>query len=345
MSTVAAYAYLNARVSVFASRLLSPQQLQNLLQPSVGQKYTGIETLDNLLSDDKVSLSLVEQSLFLHLLHDVKALLRPLKGGEKELLLYWMRKCEVTNIKTIVRGKLSHTNTDTVSERLIELGDLSILPTEKLLRTEDINELLRTLENSHYGHIARQARRIYEQKHHLHAIDAAIDKQFLTGLHQHINALPAAQHKQVRPLATILFDRFNLLWLLRYRFAYHLSPAETFYLLVSTPYSLSREYLLKLVEFNSLHELLPQLPRPLYTLLANVKDIFEVEYALNMSLQQIAYQTLKFQSFSVAKAFAYLLLREFEMRQILAIIKGRRLGLKTDLILRAAHTDAFVLMI
>ncbi len=345
MSTVAKYAYLNARVSVFASRLLSSQQLQNLLQPSVGQKYTGIETLDNLLSNDKVDLSLIEQSLFLHLLHDVKALLRPLSGEEKALLLYWMRKCEVTNLKTIVRGKLSHTASEIVSERLIELGDLSILPTEKLLRTEDINELLRNLENSHYGHIARQARRVYEQNHHLHAIDAAIDKQFLTGLHQHINALPSTQYKQLRPLANILFDRFNLLWLLRYRFAYHLSPAETFYLLVSTPYSLSREYLLRLVEFSSLQELLSQLPKPLYALLANVKDIFEVEYALNMRLQQIAYQTLKFQNFSIAKAFAYLLLREFEMRQILAIVKGRRLGLKPEIILRAAHTDSFILMI
>jgi len=74
-------------------------------------------------------------------------------------------------------------------------------------------------------------------------------------------------------------DRFNLLWLLRYRFAYNLSAAETYYLLVPTAYQLNRTSLQQLVEFNSLPEVLEHLPESLSNLLLEVEDTL-TEYDL-----------------------------------------------------------------
>ncbi len=343
MSAFRDYAYLNARVSVLATQLLSESHLNTLLNQSTCQ--LGIPYLDELLSDDQTKLSQIEHAWFLHLIADVKILIRPLSGIARDLLMYWFHKCEITNLKSIIRGKIAGLDTKIIKNQLIELGELATLPIEQLLHTEDINELLRQLEGSHYGNIARQARRVFEKEHYSYSLDAVIDKHYLFGLEQKIKSLDTQQYHLIIPLIRALLDRFNLIWLLRYRFAYHLSSAETFYLLISTPYRLNHRRLLQLVELNSLQEVLNALPEPLMTLLNQAKNTFEVEQHLNTEVRRVAQQTLRQCHFTFAKVFAYLLLRELEMRRVLAIIKGKRLGLKSDVISTAADAYSPILMV
>lgn len=337
------YAYLNARVSVLATQLLPEERLNTLLTQSTCQ--LGIPYLDELLNDNQVKPRAIEHAWFLHLIADVKVLIRPLSGIARDLLMYWFHKCEITNLKSIIRGKIAGLDAQTIADQLIELGELATLPVEQLLRTEDINELLRQLEGSHYGNIARQARRVFEKEHYPYSLDAAIDKHYLFGLEQKIQTLSTAQYRPIVPLIRALLDRFNLIWLLRYRFAYHLSPAETFYLLISTPYRLNRHRLLQLVELNSLSEVIDALPEPLASLLDKAENTFEVEQCLNAEVRRVAQQTLHQCHFTFAKVFAYLLLRELEMRRVLAIIKGKRLGLDNDVISAAADAYSPILMV
>lgn len=343
MNSFRDYAYLNARVSVLATQLLSEANLNVLLTQATCQ--LGIPYLDELLSDEKIKSNVIEHAWFLHLIADVKILIRPLSGVARDLLMYWFYKCEIGNLKSIIRGKIAGLDAQTIADQLIELGELATLPVEQLLHTEDINELLRQLEGSHYSSIARQARRVFEKEHYPYSLDAAIDKQYLFGLEQKIKSLDTHQYRPIIPLIRALLDRFNLIWLLRYRFSYHLSPAETFYLLISTPYRLNRHRLLALVELNTLQEVLDALPEPLSSSLNQAKNIFEVEQNLNAEVRRVAQQTLRQCNFTFAKVFAYLLLRELEMRRVLAIIKGKRLGLKPEVISAAADAYSPILMV
>ena len=312
------YAYLNARVSIFAGRLLSEKDLTNP-------------------SDDLLNNPAVEQACLIRMLADFKVLVRPLSGIARDLLMYWFQKNDIANLKTIVRGKIAGLEANAISAQLLELGTLSALPIKQLLHTEDIGELLRHLENSHYGNIARQARRVFEKEHQLYSLDAAIDRHYLLGFVQKVRALDTKQRQYLSPLVGILMDRFNLLWLLRYRFAYNLSSAETYYLLVPTPYLLNRTRLQHLVELNTLQEVLEYLPKPLYNLLIDADTAFAVDKRLTMETRRVALMILKLQNFTLAKAFAYVLLREMEMRRAMAIIKGKRLNLNKDIISSAAE--------
>jgi V/A-type H+/Na+-transporting ATPase subunit C len=264
-------------------------------------------------------------------------------GEERELLLYWLRKCEIANIKTIVRGKLGGLNANEVSGQLMELGSFATLPIDQLLHTEEVSELLRQLENSPYGNIARQARRVFEKEHHLYSLDAAIDRHYLLGLVQRMRALNAKQRESLLPLFSIFIDRFNLLWLLRYRSSYKLSAAETYYLLVPTPYRLNRSRLQTLVEFNTWQEVLAHLPEPLDSLLAGADSVFAVDQRLIAEIRRVAVQTLKWRNFTLAKVFAYVLLREMETRRVMAIVKGKQLKLNNKIIASAAeNASAFM---
>ena len=324
------YAYLNARVSIFAGRLLSEKRLTELFnQPlSTASLAKGGEwgELEDLLSDSSVDHTLIEQAWLMRMFADFKVLMRPLSGAARALLMYWFHKHDIANLKTIVRGKIAGLDANAISAQLLELGALSVLPIEQLLRTEDVGELLRRLENSPYGSIARQARRVFEKEHQLYSLDAAIDRHYLLGFVQRVRALDSQQ--QLSPLVGIVMDRFNLLWLLRYRFAYHLSAAETYYLLVPTPYRLNRTRLQSLVELNSLPEVLEDLQEPFYSLLQEADNAFVVDQRLIKETRRVAELTLRLRSFTLAKVFAYVLLREMEMQRVMAIIKGKRLNLK-----------------
>jgi V/A-type H+-transporting ATPase subunit C len=337
MSHFTRYAYLNARVAVLATRLLSENQLYELFHANAGQIQGNLHSLDEWLSDNSLDFNLLEQAWFLKMLDDFKVLIRPLATADRELLLYWLRKTELANLKTILRGKLAGLSAEKISSQLLELGKLASLPLEQLLNTEDVSELLRHLENSPYGTIARQSRRVFEEHHDLHALDSAIDRHYLLGLVAKLKTLESRSHKALLPLVGAWVDQFNLLWLLRYRFSYQLSAAETFYLLIPTSYHLNREVLLRLVELNSLEEVLAQLPEPLHSLLAEADSIFNVEQRLLENIKQIAEHSLHWENFSIAKALAYFFLRELEMCRVLAIVKGKRLQLPLSAIAAAAH--------
>ncbi|OAD20297.1 h+transporting two sector atpase c subunit [Candidatus Thiomargarita nelsonii] len=323
------YAYLNARISIFAGRLLSETRLTELLNQPSSQG-------EDLLNDTTIDQNLIEQAWLMRMLADFQVLVRPLSGAPRELLMYWFHKWDIANLKTIVRGKIAGLKAEAISAQLLELGQLSALPIEQLLRTEDIGELLRRLEKSPYGNIARQARHLFEKDHQLYSLDAAIDRHYLLGFVQRIRVLDSKQRQHLSSLVSIMMDRFNLLWLLRYRFAYNLSAAETYYLLVPTPYLLNRNRLQRLVELNSLEEVLAHLPEPFYSLLLETDNTFSVDQRLTMKMQQLAELTLKLQSFTLAKVFAYILLREMEMRRVMAILKGKNLNLNKNIILSAA---------
>lgn len=331
------YAYVNARVSILAGRLLSESRLTELLNQPVGQQRTGHAEFDEWLNDLKVDSTQLEQLWLMKMLADFEVLIRPLAGGERELLLYWLRKCEIANIKTIVRGKIAGQNANDLRGQLMELGNFATLPVEQLLRTEDVSELLRQLETSSYGNIARQARRVFEKEHQLYSLDAAIDRHYLSGLVQRVRSLTSRQREPLLPLFSLFMDRFNLLWLLRYRFSYHLSAAETYYLLIPTPYRLNRNRLQSLAELNTLPELLAHLPEPLSSWLAQTDSVFAVDQCLLLHTRRIAEQTLRWRSFTLAKIFAYVLLREMEMRRVMAIVKGKRLQLTTPMVSLAAE--------
>jgi V/A-type H+/Na+-transporting ATPase subunit C len=337
MSQLTEYAYINARVSARAENLLSEDKLLELFHQPLGQQHLPHADLQEMINDENISLMVIEKLWLVYLMQEFAILSRGLSGAADELLRYWLRKYEVHNLKLIVRGKIQNLPADNIANQLIDLGKLSTLPVKELLQSEDVNELLRQLAAGYYSNIARKSRQVFEQQHQSYALDAAIDRYYLLGLEGRINALDSQQRQRITPLISLLMDWFNLLWLLRYRFAYQLSAAESYYLLVPSKYaSIDRSLLYKLVELNSIEEVIADLPTKLQVLLAEADNIYAVEQKLNHALINLAHQVLRWEHFTVAKVMAFVLLRETEMRRVLAIVKGKRLGLKANTVLGAA---------
>jgi V/A-type H+-transporting ATPase subunit C len=338
MNSLARYAYLRTRVSLMAGRLLSQERLEALIEEPAGEaedvqraaRQLGLDP-----SDPGAAGSTLEQRLVSAFLSDFLILVRPLRGAARELLLYWAHRVELANLKAIITGKLAGQPAAAIRRELLDMGPFAALPLEDLLRTEDMAELLRRLDTTPYSDIARQGRRVFEEQHDAFALDAAIDRRYFAGLARRARALEEAGAAEIRHLVGSLVDRTNLVWLLRYRYAYNLGPAQSYYLLIPDTYRLSGSQLMALAQLSSLEQVIARLPEPYGPWLRGAANSFDVVRILDAETWRFAETQVRLNAPGLAAAFAYLLLRERDLRQMRAIVKGKRLRFGADLI-RAA---------
>ena len=328
-------AYLNTRVSLFAAHLWPAEDFRTLLRSPEAEipqvlMEGGLARLAGLVPGN--DLNSLEQNIIAQLLDETRVLLRPLAGNARAFLLYWTERFEVTNLKTLLRGKMGNERPATLLNRLTPMGAFGRLDVQDLAHAEDVAELLRRLETGHYAGIVRQARQAFEDSHDPFLLDAALDRGYYEGLAHRARALEKKNGPALRRLMGSLIDRINLVWLLRYRFNYKLPPAQVYYLLVGAHYGLSSASLKELSALGSLEAVLAALPQGLRQSLADAATIPEVFARMERAAAAEAEKVLRSAAPDCVRAFAYLILRERDLRAVRAILRGRNLHLPNAMI-------------
>ena len=330
-------AYLDTRVSLYAGRLWLDDALEalveapddavveRLIEHGLPQLATGYDRTGG--AQDSRSL---EQRIIARILDETRVLIRPQSGAARAFLTFWTARFEMSNVKTLLRSKMTNERPAAILDRLIPMGAFGRLDNQDLAHAEDVGELLRRLEAGPYAGIVRRARRAFEQSHDPFSLDAALDRGYYEGLVQHARPLEAVAGAPFRSLMANLIDRVNLVWLLRYRFNYRLPPAEVYYLLVASHYSLSGARLRELAAKDSLVAVLAALPAAWQARLAGVTDIPDVFARMEHIAAEQARRVLRMRDPAIARAFAYLILRERDLRAVRAVLRGRHLGLTGD---------------
>ena len=329
-------AYLNTRVSIMAARLFDLVQIAAMAEQdlqSLANNFGLASILDGSLTSRAKSRA-VEHALIQTLLSELTLLIRPMAPQERALVLSWGRLFALTNLKTLIRGKLYDLDREEIAENLYELPANARLdlPHKDLFRAENVLELLRQLEQGPYHLIARQAREIYEQHHEPFALEAAIDQRYFADLVRQVMQFHDANLQPLQVLIGALLDRADLMWLLRFRFSYGLSPSETFYQLVPSFRLMHRERLLALVDLDSVESVLEALPPPLSGLLTASANLIDVQKRTGAYLYREASRILHHSDSGVARALAYLILRRMDLQLLFALIQGGLLELPRDLV-------------
>lgn len=327
--SLAQYAYLHTRVSLYADKLLGRERLDELIDRPDGEKAhdAGHDTAQYVGDLDQHNVTI--------LLKELAVLARPLTGAPRELLDYWAHRFELGNLKTIIRGKMSGQPQAAIEEQLLDMGAFTSLPIAALLQSDTPAELLRRLEQTPYAEIARQARHLLEQGEAMFALDAALDRRYFAGLVRRGRAIEGSAGRLMRAIVGSIVDRVNLVWLLRYRYAYDLSPAQAYYLLIPASHRLLPQQLQRLAQCASFDDAIATLPAPFDRILAGASNTTEVTLKLERETWRISDAALRHSSFNVARALAYLVLRERDLRRLRAIVRGRNMHMDATMI-RAA---------
>jgi V/A-type H+-transporting ATPase subunit C len=332
--SAAQYAYLHTRVSLYAGQLLTPDRLNAMIDRPLDVNRLAPDAAPSNDAATQYGGDL-DQSNVTVLLKELAVLIRPLSGAPRDLLGYWAHRFELSNLKTIIRGKMANQSQQAIEEQLLDMGAFTSLPIAELLQSDTTAELLRRLEQTPYAEIARQAHHLLEQGEALFALDAALDRRYFAGLARRGAAVGGTSGQLLRAIVGSIVDRVNLVWLLRYRYAYNLPPAQAYYLLIPASHRLLPQQLQQLAQCASFEDAIASLPAPFDRILAGTRNTTEVTLRLERETWRIAGSALRHSSFNVARALAYMVLRERDLRRLRAIVRGRNMRMDATMI-RAA---------
>jgi V/A-type H+-transporting ATPase subunit C len=335
-------AYLGARVTIMSGQLLDADAIEAMVDRPLSQipRLEGFADLIERQPTGRARARAIENALIGQLLAELTIVLRAVTGDLRHFFTFWARRFELFNLKALIRGKLHGLDAETIEDNLYDLPPYTTLPKERLLQAESISELLKMLEATPYGEIARQARLAFEDRAEAIYLDATIDRRYFQGLVKRVDRLEGRHRDPLRRLVRGLVDHTNLIWLLRYRFSYGLSPAETYYVLIPHGLRLDRALLQRLCGLPDPRSVLAELPERLREALGQVDSAVAVERALERHYRETVRSHLQFNASAPARAFAYLLLREIDLKRLQAVIQGKALELSPDLVRQALGLTA-----
>ncbi len=338
--------YLNTRVSLLAQQLLDNGSLDALLQLPDAElanalREHGMSGLAESLGSawQEPTAPSLERRIIEQVLNETQILLRPLRDGPADFIRYWLSRFEISNIKTLLRGKTSGETPAALLSRLVSMEGFSRIDVQQLAHAECAKEILRLLERGPYAEVVRGARRAYEQSNDLFNLDAALDRGYYAGLIQRAQTLEHAAGDSFRRLMAGLVDRINLTWLLRYRFHYGLPPAQVYYLLLGAHYGLASTRLRELTTATSPAAVVAALPVEMRHALADTTDVHNMIAKLEQLDSLLLHAVLRQSSSALTRAFSYLILRERDLRAVRAILRGHHLGLSPTAMQHALHAE------
>jgi V/A-type H+-transporting ATPase subunit C len=280
-------------------------------------------------------LKALESTLINIVLSELEILVRPMYGDAHELIMRWARKFELFNLKALISGKLSGINEKEVRATLHDLPPYLALPHQALLRTESVLELLRQLEKGKYHAIASQARKSYEEHREPFVLDAAIDQLYCTGMVKQTAKLKGIDRSETTKVVGLHIDRITLLWLLRYRFTYNLTPSEAYYHLVHSPLHMRGSVLLSLVNLPTWNAVIEALPSAFRRELEDVASIAEIERRIHkMNIRNLRKVIARSRS-AVARSLAYLILRDMDLKRLFTVVQSQLLELDASMLHQA----------
>ncbi len=346
MRAVSAYAFLNSRVSVLAAQLQPQDGLGRLIDDPDADRgpYFEAAGLESLVSDPPADVRELEQRLAGVLVDEAVRLGRGLHAPASALIQHFVRRFEMVNLKIIIRCKLAGCSGEEIRDRLFDLGELPGGGIEEVLQADDIHECLRILETGRHGLLAHQLRLVLSESQDVFLVEAAIDYGYFSAMARLVAALPIEDRLAVRSYFADMFDRVNLVWLMRYRLGYGIAPPQTFFLLIRASGQLDRTRLAGLAGLDTLEAVVEALPPALASVVAGAESVSEVEDRFMALHLRQAKAVLNHSTFNLARPLAYLALREHQLRRVHGVLKGLALELSPELIRRAVgahhHVEA-----
>jgi V/A-type H+-transporting ATPase subunit C len=179
------YGYANARIRGMKSRLLTHSALDELImKPDMDSLVAGLEKTpyreDMLEASSKYSgVYSVEYALRRNFTRTFKDILGFVKDTPAERYIrIFLRRWDVQNVKTVLRGKSIHATAEEVVECLVPVGDLDDVTLGEMIKQPVIKaviDLMATL-NIEYAKRLTRLFKSYSEGHNLVILESALDR-------------------------------------------------------------------------------------------------------------------------------------------------------------------------
>jgi V/A-type H+/Na+-transporting ATPase subunit C len=153
MGGPAPYIYVGTRMRVRKAKLLPKEEYQRMLNMSIPEITRSIEELEYKKEIDEFSsvfsgIDLLEFSLSWNLAKEFQTVLDITPGNLKEFTRAYLRRWDIQNVLTIIRGKSQGIRTEKIKEILIPAGELDRVFLDRLLVEDSPERVVDALKNT-----------------------------------------------------------------------------------------------------------------------------------------------------------------------------------------------------
>ncbi|WP_254272434.1 V-type ATP synthase subunit C [Haloarcula marina] len=335
------YEYVIARVRSRRASLFDDDDYRKLVRMGTGEiarfmEETEYETEMNALGSRYSGVDLVEYALNRNLAKHFEDLLKWSEGALYDYIARYLRKFDVWNVKTIIRGLYAGSDATEVEDDLIRAGEFGEQRLDQLLNAGSIEEVVERLDDTIFGDVLADAYEVYEAENVLVPLENAVDRAFYETL---LDGLPSNPEIDSPTGLYVEFlqaevDFRNLRNALRLaRSGADMDPAEYY---ISGGKLFDEQSLAQLTA--NVDGLVAAVRESTYgddldaalNALEDAENLIEFERALDAALLEYADKLSNRYPLSVCPVLSYILAKEREVDNIRAIARGREAGLEPD---------------
>ncbi|THE65267.1 V-type ATP synthase subunit C [Salinadaptatus halalkaliphilus] len=334
--------YVNARVRSRRASLFADEDYRKLIRmgPSEIARFmeeTEYEREINALGARFSGVDLIEYALNRNLAKHFDDLLDWSEGRLYDLVSRYLRKFDVWNLKTIIRGIYTETDSEAIQTDLIRAGELEDGTIDRLLEVDTIEDAVEVLSRTIFYEPLSDALEEFEETGALVPLENALDREFYEHLLEDISRGPGHEPQEGPEAKFVEFlqaeiDFRNARNALRLaRSGADLDPA-TYY--IEGGVLFDRADLNRLVaDYDELVDHIEENKRygdRLSGALGRLRDadsLIQFEHALDAALLEYSDTLSSIYPASVSAVLSYILAKEREVENIRAIARGREVGL------------------
>ncbi|AEH61320.1 ATP synthase A1, C subunit [Methanosalsum zhilinae DSM 4017] len=330
------YSYLNARVRGMKSYLFPKETYPRLMNMEIDQIARFIqessykEDIDQ-LAQTYEGADLIEHALNRNLAESFTKLINISEDEPRYLITEYLRKFDVWNIKTILRGKQMNASPDEIKENLVSAGEYTYTFLSGLAEKESVEEVVEAFSDSSYYSILNKF-----DGTNLSDIENMLDKMYYDQLYYAISETKTKEFKLFLQFVQTEIDVRNLITLFRTK-KENLPEEDIIDMMIDNGLEFDMDDIRKLVPL-SFEEFIDELKK--YSIWDKISDavdpdmksLISVETSLKKYALTYARKFAHANPLSIATIMYYILTKSNEVNNLRIIVRGKSAGLSDETI-------------
>ncbi len=328
------YAYITGRVRAMKTKLIPAEMYSRMMNMEMSEIARYLEETQykeeiDALAKDYSGVDLIEHATFANLAKTFRKLAEVSIDEPSFLILEYLRRWDVWNIKTLLRGKYSGASDTEIMKYLVPAGELSPEHLEELAKKDSIQDIISAFDGTDYASALAQ----YDGKN-LASLENALDKLYYFRMERAVGGTLSVGGGLLLKYVRREIDIKNLITLFRMNKA-------------GIDAAVIQE---NLIPGGKLHDELSRMAgQPFgeflrglegYPFWSSISDIAtsdieavsRVEARLKAYLIRYAWALSNYHPLSILPVLGYMVSKETEVSNIRKIVRGKEAGLPSELI-------------
>lgn len=327
------YAYITGRVRAMKTKLVPQEMYQRMLGMDVPEITRYLEETQykeeiDAMAKDYSGAELVEYSTFANLAKTYRKLLEVSIEEPQFLILEYLRRWDIWNIKTILRGKFHGASEEEITKYLVPAGELDPEFLDGLVKRGSVEEVIQAFDGTDYYSALSQ----YDGQM-LSSVENALDKLYYFRMERAVGGTLSVGGGLLLKYVRKEIDIKNLVTLFRMNKAGIEASVIQDNLIPGG--KLGDE--LSRMAGQSYGEFVRSLEGyPFWSAIADVAgeegDISRIETRLKAYLVRYAWALSNYHPLSILPVLGYIVSKDTEVSNIRKIVRGKEAGLSSELI-------------